>query len=122
MKFLRRVIGKTRLDQIRNTRIREELEQKPLQNQIQEKQLKWFRHVSRMDSNRELKQLLEAKPIGRKSKGRPRHTWKDGIMKMGQEKGRVLAKDRGPRIRRLKRHKENEKKEEEDSSMNKVGR
>jgi hypothetical protein len=33
-------------------------------------------------------------------KGRPWHTWKDGIIKMGQEKGpsckemRVLAKDR----------------------------
>jgi hypothetical protein len=38
MKFLRRVIGKPRLDHIRNTRIRE-VEQKPLQNQIQEKQL-----------------------------------------------------------------------------------
>jgi hypothetical protein len=101
MKFLRRVIGKTTLDQIRNTKIREELEQKPLQNQIQEKQLKWFGHVSRMDSDRKPKQLLEAKPIGRQRKGRPRHTWKDGIIKMGQEKGksykemRVLVKDRG---------------------------
>jgi hypothetical protein len=74
---------------------------RPLQNQIQEKQLKWFGHFSRTDSNRKPKQLLEAKPIGRKRKGKPRHTWKDGIIKMGQEKGksykemRVLAKDRG---------------------------
>jgi hypothetical protein len=37
-----------------------------------------------MESNRKPKQLLEAKPIGRKSKGKPRHTWKDGIIKMGQ--------------------------------------
>jgi hypothetical protein len=53
-----------------------------------------------MDSNRKSKQLLEAKLIGRKRKVRPRHTCKDGIIKMGQEKGksykemRVLAKDR----------------------------
>jgi hypothetical protein len=50
MKFLRRAIRKTSLDQIRNTRIRE-LEQRPLKNQIQEKQLKWFGNVTRMHSN-----------------------------------------------------------------------
>jgi hypothetical protein len=117
MKFLRRVKGKTRLDQIRNAGIREELEQKPLRNQIGEKQLKWFGHVSRMDPNRKPKQLLEVKPIGRKRRGKPWHTWRDGIIKMGQEEGKSCKfwprtegiGEIGSRIRRLKRHKENEK-------------
>ena len=46
---------------------------------ITRKQLIWYGHVERMDPTRLPKIMIHRKPEGRKQRGRPRRTWKDGI-------------------------------------------
>jgi len=46
---------------------------------ITRKQLTWYDHVERMDPTRLPKIMIHWKPEGRKKRGRPRRTWKDGI-------------------------------------------
>ena len=48
-------------------------------NEITRKQLIWYEHVERMDPTRLPKNMINWKPEGRKKRGRPRRTWKDGI-------------------------------------------
>ena len=43
------------------------------------KQLIWYGHVKRMDPTRLPKIMIHWKPEGRKKRGRPQRTWKDGI-------------------------------------------
>ncbi|PSN33203.1 hypothetical protein C0J52_23308 [Blattella germanica] len=65
MKYLRRMLGKTRRGRIRNENVREEAKQeKPLINSIEEKQLKWFGHVYRMSDERKVKQVIEMRKGG----------------------------------------------------------
>ena len=47
--------------------------------EITRKQLIWYGHVKRMDPTRLPKIMIKWKPEGRKKRGRPRRTWKDGI-------------------------------------------
>ena len=46
---------------------------------ITRKQLIWHGHVERMVPTRLPKIMFHWKPEGRKKRGRPRRTWKDGI-------------------------------------------
>jgi hypothetical protein len=46
---------------------------------ITRQQLVWCGHVERMDPTRLPKIMIHWKPEGRKKRGRPRRTWKDGI-------------------------------------------
>ena len=46
---------------------------------ITRKQLIWYGHVERMDPTRLSKIMINWKPEGRKKRGRPRRSWKDGI-------------------------------------------
>jgi hypothetical protein len=46
---------------------------------ITRKQLIWYAHVERMDPTRLPKIMIHWKPEGRKQRGRPWRTWKDGI-------------------------------------------
>jgi hypothetical protein len=52
MKFLRRIVGKTRRDKWTNNRIRETLDQEPILNYIERRSLKWYGHVVRMQDYR----------------------------------------------------------------------
>ena len=70
MKVLRRISGKTRLDRVRNEVIRTNLHQKPITEKVAEKQLKWYGHVRRMDETKKPKQYMEARPEGRRQRGR----------------------------------------------------
>jgi hypothetical protein len=46
---------------------------------ITQKQFIWYGHVERIDPTRLPKIIIYWKPEGRKKRGRPRRTWKDGI-------------------------------------------
>ena len=41
--------------------------------------LRWFGHVERMDNERLLKKVMNAKVDGRNARGRPRFGWMDGV-------------------------------------------
>jgi hypothetical protein len=94
MKCFRRIAGKTRRDSIRNERIREDLGQEGKENRLVKRQLKWHGHVIRMGEERKPKPFLEARPEGRRPRGRPRKSHEDGIEEIGRRKGKILREMR----------------------------
>jgi hypothetical protein len=84
---------------VRNVTIREEMKQKPLVEQ-KKKKLQWYGNVIRMAVERKPRQILGARPIGKRGRGRPRRTCEDMIEELGRQKGKTmremdkLAKDR----------------------------
>jgi hypothetical protein len=78
MRFLRKIEGKTRRDRIRNEIIRETVGVQPIQEYVERSQLRWYGHINRMDDKRIVKRVCEAREIGKKPRGRPRKTWKEG--------------------------------------------
>jgi hypothetical protein len=48
-------------------------------DEITRKQLIWYGYVERMDPTRLTKITIKWKPEGRKKRGLPRRTWKNGI-------------------------------------------
>jgi hypothetical protein len=57
---------------------------------ITRKHLIWYGHVDRMDPMRLAKIMINWKLEGRKNRGRPRRTWKDGVF--------TAMSGRGPRM------------------------
>jgi len=79
MKFLRHLIGITKLDKEKNKCIREETGAKNIVKEIKQYQKKWLQHVQRMVTNRITKQALQYKPKGRRNIGRPSKRWRDQL-------------------------------------------
>jgi len=79
MKFLRNIIGITKLDKEKNQGIREKTGAQNIVKEIKQYQEKWLQHVQRMDINRLPKQALQYKPKGRRNIGRPTKRWKDKL-------------------------------------------
>jgi predicted GTPase len=77
MKFLRHLLGITKLDKEKNTSIREKIGAQNIVKEIKQYQEKWLKHLQRMETNRLTKQALQYKPKGRKNTGRPRKRWRD---------------------------------------------
>jgi len=72
MKFLRHLLGITKLDKEKNQCIRGKMGAQNTVKEIKQYQEVWLQHVQRMDTNRIPKQALQYKPKGRKNIGRPR--------------------------------------------------
>jgi hypothetical protein len=78
MKFLRHLLGITKLDKEKNQRIRgKKTGAENIVEEIKQYQKKWLQHIKRMDTNRISKQVLQYKPKGPRHIGRPRKRWRD---------------------------------------------
>jgi hypothetical protein len=80
MDFWRRSARKSRKEKVRNVTIKEVMEvRKNILEVIEEKRLRWFRHVKRMPGNRLPLKVLEWEPEGTRRRGRPKERWMDGV-------------------------------------------
>jgi hypothetical protein len=79
MRVLRLIVGVTRRDRLTNNRIREILKLKPIVEQVEQAQLRWYGHVRRMNQQRDVRRIHDWHPHGRRPRGRPRRRWSDGI-------------------------------------------
>ena len=89
MKFLRHLLGITKLDKEKNQRIRQKTGVQNIVKEIKQYLKKWLQHVQRMDTNRLPKQALQYKPKGRRNIGRPRKKWRDQLHLEDQGKGKT---------------------------------
>jgi hypothetical protein len=65
MKYFRKMNGKIRRDQIRNTTIRNQLKQESVELLMEKGTLRWYGQAVRMDLERRPNLELEARPEGR---------------------------------------------------------
>ncbi|XP_044749747.1 uncharacterized protein LOC123310346 [Coccinella septempunctata] len=80
MDYWRRAAGKSRLDRVRNESILDIMKvDHRVTDDIKEKPLRWYGHVQRMGDERLPKQVLHWMPHGRRRRGRPRLSWREGI-------------------------------------------
>ena len=77
MKFLRHLLGITKLDKEKHQCIRGKTGAENIVKEIKQYQEKWLQHIQRMDTNRIPKQALQYNPKGRRNIGRPRKRWRD---------------------------------------------
>jgi len=77
MKFLRHLLGITKLDKEINHCIRGKTGAENIVKEIKQYQDKRLQHIHRMDTNRIPKQALQYKTKGRRHIGRPRKRWRD---------------------------------------------
>jgi hypothetical protein len=86
MKFLGRIVGKTRRDKWRNNKIRERLDHEPILNYTERSSVQWYGQVVRMQDYRKPKQAMEARRKKRTGRGRPRKTWEHCVTDAAKRK------------------------------------
>ena len=101
MKCLSNLVGVSRMDRVSNEEVRRragiEME---LVSRADQRVLRWFGHVDRMDDYRMARRVLMAEVNGGRVRGRPRLGWIDGVKlalgnrEMAVEVARQCAKDR----------------------------
>ena len=101
MKCLRSLVGVSRIDKVMNEEVRRRAGiERELASIADQRVLRWFRHVERMDENRVARKVLMAEVSGGRVRGRPRLGWMDGVKVvlgnrgMTVEAARQCAKDR----------------------------
>ena len=78
MKFLRHLLGITKLDKEKKTNVfGEKTGAENIVKEIKQYQEKWLQHIQRMGTNRIPKQALQYKPKGQRHIRRPRKRWRD---------------------------------------------
>ena len=80
MRCLRSMTGVSWLDRVTNEVVRARTGvRRELAARVDMNVLRCFSHVERMDSERQLKKVMNAKVDGRSARGRPRFGWMDGV-------------------------------------------
>ena len=95
MKCLRSMIGVTRRDRVRNEEVRRRTGVvKTLDQKVEQRVLRWFGHMERMNEERLVKQVFLSSVEGRSLRGRPRMGWLDGVKIAVGERGLSLEQAR----------------------------
>ena len=101
MKCLRSLVGVSRMGRVRNEKVRKRAGiERELASRADQRVLKWFVHVERMDEYRMARRVLIAEVSGGHVRGRPRLGWMQGVKValsnrgMTVEAARQCAKDR----------------------------
>ena len=79
MKCLRKAVGVTRKDRLRNEDIRSRVGITSCTEYIERQQMQWFGHLMRMKYNQPPITAYNKKRSGTRAKGRPRKRWIDNI-------------------------------------------
>ena len=79
MKCLRSLVGVSRMDRVRNEEMRRRAGiERELASRADQRVLRWFGHVERMDEYRMVRRVLMAEVNGGRVRGRWRLGWMDG--------------------------------------------
>ena len=110
MKCLRSMSGVTRLDRIRNEEVRRRTGVvSELAERADQRVLKWFGHMERMNEGRLVKKVMKSQVNGRRMRGRPRMGWMEGVKGalsnrgMSVDAAKVCARDRDEWRKRVNR-------------------
>ena len=80
MKCLRSLVGVSRMDKVSNEEVRRRTGiEREVASRADQRVLRWFGHVERMDEYRMARRVLMAEVSGGRLRGRPRLGWKDGV-------------------------------------------
>ena len=82
-----RMCGVTKLDKIRNERIRGTTKVGEITKKVQERRLKWYGQVMRREERYVGRRAIEMKVHGRRNRGRPKRRWLDKVDDDIKEKG-----------------------------------
>ena len=100
MKCLRSVTDVSRLDRVRNEVVRARTGvRRALAARVDMNVLIWFGHVERMENERLLKKVMNAKTDGRSARGRPRDGWLDGVKRALNDNRRMDMREASERAR-----------------------
>jgi len=87
MKFLRHLLGITKLDKEKNQCIREKTGAHNIVKEIKQYQEKRLQHVQRINTNVILNKRYNINQKGRRNIGRPRNRWRDQLHPENQRTG-----------------------------------
>ena len=87
MRMLRWMSGVTKLDKIRNERIRGTTKVGKIAKKVQERMLKWYGHVMRREEHCVGRRAMAMKVQGRRKRGRLKRRWMDRVKDDIKEKG-----------------------------------
>ncbi len=79
MKMLRWMCGVTKMDRIRNERIRGTVKVTEISKKVQERRLQWYGHVMRREENYVGRRTMSMEVEGTRGRGRPRRRWMDSV-------------------------------------------
>jgi hypothetical protein len=79
MRTLRAIVGKTKLDKIRNEKIRQQIGVNPVFQKFECSCLRWLGCLVRMPEQCVAKIRWKWEPKGTRPRGRPRMRWKDSV-------------------------------------------
>ena len=70
---------------------REDLQLPPISKRIEDRQLRWFGHVTRTEEHQKPRQFVEARPQGKRPIGRQRTAWRDVIEQVAASRVKTLG-------------------------------
>ena len=73
-------MNRTRIDEMRNERIREICGIQTVTSWVQGRRTEWSVHIARMAGDRSVRGVHEATLVGRRNRGRPMKRWTDALV------------------------------------------